>query len=206
MKKSIKIVVLVLTTTLFVSCLGEVKEKFSKAKESVSNATTLVKEAQKVEGRIEKLKNATPLTNEQLKEWLPQNLGDLDRTGFKVGQAGMYQVNSVEGTFKEADSKKKFNVMVIDGAGPTGSVMSASYGVLGNFEMETEDEYKHQQTVTVDGIKAQQTYKKKNNDTQLMFAYGERFLITINATDMDADETWKMTKKLDLEELMELSE
>ncbi len=96
------------------SCLGEAKEKFSQAKEGVSNATTIIKEAQKVEGRIEKLKNATPLTSEQLKEWLPKSLGALERTGFKVGQAGMYQVNSIEGTFKKTDGKQKFNVMIID--------------------------------------------------------------------------------------------
>lgn len=205
MKRLFQISILI-TTILFMSCLGEVKEKLSKAKEGVSNATTLVKEVQKVEGRIEKLKNATPLTNKELKEWLPKNLGDLERTGFKVGQAGMYQVNSVEGTYKKTESKQKFNVMVIDGAGPTGSVMSASYGLLGNFEMETEDENKHQQTVTVDGIKAQQTYKKKANSTQLMFAYQERFLITVNATDMNAEQTWKMTQKLDLEDLIDLAE
>lgn len=205
MKRLLQVLML-MTTMLFLSCIGEVKEKFSKAKEGVSNATTLVKEAQKVEGRIEKLKNATPLTNEQLKVWLPKSLGALERTGFKIGQAGMYQVNSVEGTYKETDGKQQFNIMIIDGAGPTGSVMSASYGLLGNFEMETEDEYKHQQTVTIGGIKAQQTYKKKVNETQLIFAYKERFLITINATDMNEDETWKMTQKLNLEKLIDLTE
>lgn len=206
MKKTINILILSMLIFSLPSCLGEAKEKLNKAKEGISNATTLVKEAKNVEGRIEKLKNESPLTNEQLKEWLPISLGALDRTGFKVGQAGMYQVNSIEGTYKETDGKQKFNVMVIDGAGPTGSVMSASYGLLGNFEMEAEDEYKHQQTVTVEGIKAQQTYKKKTNHTQLMFAYAERFLITINTTDMNVDETWEMTQKLDLEELVGLIE
>lgn len=205
MKKSTQISLL-LTSVLFVSCLSEVKEKFSKAQADVSNATTFVEEVQKVEGRIEKLKEATPLTNQQLKEWLPPNIGALKRTGFKIGQAGMYQVNSVEGTYKETESNQKFNVTVIDGAGPTGSMMSASYGLLGNFEMETEDEYKHQQTVTVDGIKAQQTYKKKNNNTQLIFAYQERFLVNISSTDMNVDETWAMTNMLDLDKLIDLVE
>lgn len=193
-------------TILTSSCLGEAKEKFYKAKEGVSNATTIVKEAQKVEDRIETLKNKTPLSNEQLKGWLPKKIGNLERTGFKVGQAGMYQVNSVEGTYKAAVGRQKFNVMVIDGAGPTGSVMSASYGLLGNFEMEVEDEYKHQQAVTVNGIKAQQTYKKKTNNTQLMFAYEERFLITVNSTDMNVKDTWTMVGNLKLENLLNLTE
>jgi len=188
------------------SCMGEVKEKLKTAKKGVLNATTFVKEAQKVEGKIEKLKEAVPLTNEQLKDWLPEKLGSLDRTGFKVGQAGMYQVNSVEGTFKNTEGKQKFNVTVIDGAGPTGSMMAASYGLLGNFDMEEEDEYKHKKTVEVDGIKAQQTYKKRANDTQLLFAYQERFLVTINASDMNVDETWRTVEKMNFETLVDLTE
>ena len=184
--------------------MGEAKEKFNKAKENISNATTIVKEAQKVEGRIEKLKNATPLTNDQLKEWLPKNLGDLERTGFKIGQAGMYQVNSVEGTYKKPQSKQKFNISVIDGAGPTGSMLAASYGMFGNLEMEVEDEHKHQQTVENNGIKAQQTYRKKTNNTQLIFAYDERFLVTVNTTDLNVDETWRLTQKLNLDDLVSL--
>ncbi|MBU2948113.1 hypothetical protein [Zobellia uliginosa] len=201
MKRTSKYIALLLVSLFFGSCVGEVKDKLSKAKEGVSNATAFVKEARKAEGRIEKLKSTTPLTNGELREWLPENLGNLKRTGFKIGQAGMYQVNSVEGTYKMSEEKKKFKVVVIDGAGPTGSMMAASYGLLGNFEMETEDEFKHQQTVEVNGVKAQQTYKKKTNDTQLMFAYEERFFVTVNGSDMLPDETWGMVEKLKLEEL-----
>ena len=206
MKNIGKYVVLVVVLMVFECCVGEVKEKLSKATEGVSNVSAFVKEARKVEGRIEKLKDATPLTNEQLKDWLPPNLGDLERTGFKVGQAGMYQVNSVEGTFKMLDSKKKLTIMIIDGAGPTGSMMASGYGLLGNFEMETEDEYQHQQTVEVNDIRAQQTYKKKSNDTQLIFAFAERFLVTVNANDMLPDETWDMVDNLELEQLTDMAE
>ena len=194
-----------LTALLLTACVGEVKEKFNTAKEGISNATTLVKEARGLEGKLEKFKDATPLTNNQLKGWLPESLGDLERSAFKIGQAGIYQVTSVEGTYKETEGKRKFNVTVIDGAGPTGSMMAAGFGMFGNMEMETEDEYKHQQTVTVSGINAQQTYKKKTNDTQLMFAFEERFLVTVNATDMNAEETWDMTQKLNLNELVDLA-
>lgn len=197
---------LIISSSILFSCQGEAKEKLNMAKEGVSNATTLVKEAQKVEERMEKLKNTTPMTNEQLKAWLPKTLSNFERTGFKIGQAGMYQVNSVSGTYKPKDGKQKFNVMVIDGAGPTGSMMAAGYGMFGQIEMESEDEYKHQKTVTVDGIKAQQTYKKKVNNTQLLFAFQERFLITINATDMNVEETWNMTRKLDLQDLVDMTE
>lgn len=197
----LKLFVTVVILLLLASCMGEVTQKLKTAKEGVSNATTLVKEARKTENRIKKLREAVPLSNEELKEWLPENLEGFERTGFKVGQAGMYNVNSVEGTYKPSEGKKKFNVAVIDGAGPTGSMMAASYGLLGNFDMEEEDEYKHKKTVEVNGIKAQQTYKKKANATQLLFAFEERFLVTVNTTDMGIEETWRLTERLELEKL-----
>lgn len=206
MKSTVKCMTAVLVSIMLGSCMGEVAEKLKTAKKGVSNATTLVKEARKAEDRIATLKDAVPLTNDQLKDWLPESLDGMPRTGLKVGQAGMYQVNSVNGTYKASENKKKFNVMIIDGAGPTGSMMSTSYGLLGNFDMEIEDEYKHQQTVEVDGIKAQQTYKKKANGTQLMFAYQERFLVTVNASDMSVDDTWRLTRQLNLEGLADLVE
>lgn len=190
----------------FSSCIGEVKEKFKSAKEGVSNATTLVKEAQKAEGRMEKLKNETALTNTQLKEWLPTALGNLERSGFKVGQAGYVGVNSVEGTFKSAESKEIITISVIDGAGPSGGVMAAGYGMFGNLEMEMEDENKHQQTVTVDGIKAQQTYYKKRKNTQLIFMYSERFLVKVTSSAMNVDATWALIDKLELEDLVDLTQ
>lgn len=190
----------------FSSCIGEVKEKFKSAKEGVSNATTIVKEAQKAEGRMEKLKNETALTNSQLKEWLPTEIENFERSGFKVGQAGYAGVNSVEGTFKSVESKEKITISVIDGAGPSGGVMAAGYGMFGNLEMEMEDESKHQQTVTIDGVKAQQTYYKKRNNTQLIFMYGERFLVTVNSSDMDVDATWNIVDEVALENLVKLTE
>lgn len=197
---------LLLLSVAFSSCVGEIKEKLDTAKDGISNTTTFVKEVHGLEGKLEKFKDATPLTNKQLKEWLPERLGDLGRTGFKIGQTGMYQVNSVEGTYKETEGNREFNVLVIDGSGPTGSMMAAGYSMFGKMEMETEDEYKHQQTVSVEGITAQQTYKKKTNDTQLLFAYEERFLITVNSTDMSTEETWELTKELNLDELVNMAE
>ncbi|MDO6516313.1 hypothetical protein [Zobellia uliginosa] len=188
------------------SCLGEAKEKLDKAKEGITNTSTLVKEARNVEGRIKKLKDAVPLSSDELKGWLPEKLSDMQRTAFKVGPMGMYKVNSVEATYEDTTNEKKFKVSVIDGAGPIGSTMAAGFGMLGNYDMEEEDALKHRQTVEVKGIKAQQTYMKKSNDTQLMFSYDERFLVTINAAKMQPDETWALVHKLDLSDLTDMAE
>ncbi len=202
------------------SCMGEAKEKLKKAKQGVSNMGTVVEKAQEAKKDIERLKDATPLTNKELKSWLPEMMGDMGRTGFKVGTSGYANVASVEGTFrKEVQEKpgpddsydggtieKKLIVKVIDGAGPSGSMMIAGLGMAATMDMEQEDEYKHVKAVNVDGIHAQQTFHKKRNETALQFVYGKRFGIMVNGVNMNPNETWNMVDKLHLGGLIDLTE
>lgn len=186
---------------VFSSCMGEVKEKLKKAKQGVSNVTTIAEKAQEAKKDIENLKNATPLTNEELKEWLPRSIGNFERTGFKVGAAGYANVASIEGTYKLTEQDEKFTVSIIDGAGPAGSMIIASFGMAAEMDMEQEDENKHTKAVTVGDIRAQQTFYKKRNETALQFVVNNRFGVMVNGVKMNPDETWKMVEKLNLGDL-----
>jgi len=207
MKTRVKIITYLFGCMLFaMACSEETKKKIKDAKQGVKATTSYVKGVTNMQEEIERLRDLTPVSNEQLKSWLPNEVAGLKRTGFKVGQTGYMKINSIEGTYKAEDGKKKINIMVIDGAGPTGSVMAPSYGLIGSMEVETEDERKHLQTVTVNGIKAKQTFYKKRNGTQLMFVYEKRFLVTVNSNKMDPKETWNAVKKMNLNKLADLAE
>jgi len=195
-----------LFATVLLSCKGEVKEKLKKAKQGVSNVTTIAEKAQEAKEEMENLKDALPLTNEEMKEWLPESIEDLERTGFKVGAAGYANVSSIEGTYKSNDKDQQFKVTIIDGAGPAGSMMIAGLGMAAKMDMEQEDENKHVQSVKVNGIQAQQTFHKKRNETALQFVVKKRFGVMINGVKMDPDETLKLIQKLDLDKLEDLTE
>jgi hypothetical protein len=194
---------LALLTSTVVSCKKETRDKIKQAKQHISNATTVVEKAKAAEEEMSELKDAVSLTNTELKEWLPESLGDLNRTGFKVGTAGYMNVASIEGTFKSEDNDKKISIQIIDGAGQMGSVMIASLGFASKMDMEEEDENRHLQTVDVNGIKAQQTYLKKRNETKVQFVYEKRFGVIVDGLDMSPEETWELIDKLNLEELVD---
>lgn len=101
------------------------------------------------------------MTNDALKAWLPENLGDLTRTGYKVGKTEYLNVASIEGTFKNEDGRE-LQLEIMDGAGEIGSVLMTSMSMAHKMDVE-EDENKHLQTLTRDGIKVKQTYFKKGN-------------------------------------------
>lgn len=202
------------------SCTGEVKQKLKRAKQGVSNVTTIAEKAKEANEDIENLKDAIPLTNEELKEWLPESLEGWQRSGFKVGITGYMNVAAIEGTYKteepeesgETDNsdaemiEKKLTFNIIDGAGPSGSMMIVGLGMASEMDMEQEDEWKHTQSIEHDGILAQQTFHKKKNETAVQFVYENRFGVIISGQNLNPDETWRMIEKLDLRDLVEMTE
>ncbi|WGK63880.1 hypothetical protein [Croceiramulus getboli] len=199
--KTIKTILFIMAGALvWVSCDKETREKLSETKKAVSNATTVVSHAQEAKKETDKLKELTPLTNDQLKAWLPETLGGMKRTGFQVGKTGYMNVASVEGTYKTEEGEQ-FKVQVIDGAGQMGSSLILGMGMATKMDIEEETESKHRKSVEWDGVKALQTYHKKRNDTTLQFIYDERFMVTVNAKDMSVEETWDLVEQIDLDEL-----
>jgi len=189
---------------MITSCKKETRDKLKKAKQDVSNVTSVIGNAKEAQEDALKLKDMTPLTNEELKSWLPENLDGMERTGFKVGKAGYIDISSIEGTFKTeaTDDKKELKVEVFDGAGPTGSMFMMSVNMVTNMDVEEEDENKHIKTVKKNGVKAHQTYYKKRNDSKIQFLYEKRLGVIVTARDMDIDETWDAIKKLKLKKLL----
>src|SRR5690606_2752337 len=98
-----------------------VSKKIRETKETVSNTTNAVKEMSNMQGDIEELQGITPLTNEELKAWLPDEIKGMKRISYKAGQAGMMGIASIEATYANEDKSKKFTINVIDGAGQMGA-------------------------------------------------------------------------------------
>lgn len=191
-----------LAIILLMACKNETTDKLKEATNGISNVTSVISNAQDAQEESSKLKELTPLTNDALKAWLPGSLGDLDRTGFKVGKTGYMNVSSIEGTYKNDDGRE-LKVEIMDGAGEMGSVLMTSMSMATKMEVEEEDENKHLQTLTRDGIKAKQTYFKNRNKTELQFIYGRRFVVMVKGKDIEPENTWNLVDALDLEDLEE---
>ncbi len=226
MKIVIKITVLCLIVVSLIACKKETREKLKQAKQNISNTTTIVKNAKDAQKNIEKLRDEIPLTNEQLKEWLPEFLNTMKRTGYKAGQAIYANLASIEGKYDTPDQpshitddegeraanpdKKSFKVQVMDGAGPTGSMMITSLSMLSKMDFEEDNEYHHKKTVTLGKIRAMQTYKKQRRKSvspkaEIQFVYKDRFGVIVNSTNMTLEETWKTIMLLDLDKLKSMS-
>jgi len=197
-----KYVFVLLVFSLFISCKDNpVSKKIKETKDVVSNSTNAVQEMTKMQDDIKELQETTPLTNEELKSWLPEEVEGMKRISYKAGQAGMMNISSIEASYANEDKSKKFSISIIDGAGQVGAAATAGMRMVMSQDFEEEDENGYRRTVTKNGIKAIEEYRSGNNKSKIQLMEGNRFYLEANGTNMDLDETWNAIDELDMEEL-----
>lgn len=190
-----------LAALLLVACDNPVSKKIKETKEQVTNSTKAVKEVTKMQDDILELQEMEPLTNEELKSWLPDEVLGMKRIGFKAGQMGIVQIASVEATYANEDKSKKFKIEVIDGAGAIGAAATTAMRMRLSQEFEEETEYKTERSVTKKGMKAIEEYRKEQNNSTIEFMRDRRFYMKATGTNMDIEETWDAIDEIDVEDL-----
>ncbi|MEX0996797.1 MAG: hypothetical protein WDZ45_07100 [Flavobacteriaceae bacterium] len=187
---------------LFTACKDNpVVKKAKEVKDNVTNTQNVIKESTKMQDDIKELSEATPLTNDEMKAWLPEDVDGMKRTAFKTGAMGMMKIASVEATYAEEDKSRKFKVEVIDGAGEMGALSTAGLRMAFSMDFEEESETKTRKTVTKNGVKAIEEYDKRRNQSVIQFMQDNRFYIKATGTNMEMDELWDLIDKMNAEDL-----
>ena len=197
-----KYVLALFVFSVLLSCKDNpVSKKIKETKDAVSNSTNAVQEMTKMQDDIKELQETTPLTNEELKSWLPEKVEGMNRISYKAGQAGMMNISSIEATYANEDKSKKFSISIIDGAGQVGAAATMGIRMVMSQDFEEEDENGSRRTVTKNGKKAIEEYRTGNNKSKIQLMEGNRFYLEANGTNMDLDETWDAIEDLDIEKL-----
>ena len=199
MKKSL---LFLFVLSFLVGCKDNpVTKKIKETKQNVENTNNAVKELNNMQEDIEALKEITPLTNDELKAWLPDEINGMKRTSFKAGQTSFMKVASIEASYTNEDKSKTFKVQVIDGAGEMGSAATAGMRMILSQDFEEETETMVKRTVKKNGDKAIEEYRKDGSNCTIQFLQDNRFFINASGRNMDLDETWKAIDDLDVQDL-----
>lgn len=162
-------------------------------KEQVTiNAEQMQNAAQDMQKIKEELGNLTPLTADQLKALVPEQLMGADRTNLDVADAMGASVANAD--YKINDSTD-IKLSIIDCAGPGGAgIYSMQY--LGMFSFQEEDEEEYTKTIDFNGGKAFENCKKTRNDCTLTYFSGGRFLITLEGDNVGIEALKDVAKGL----------
>ncbi|MDG4950043.1 hypothetical protein NLM59_03820 [Weeksellaceae bacterium KMM 9724] len=187
------------------SCESETMDKIKDVKSKVNTASTMVgnvsnmeKNAKNIESRMESLKELTPITSDEFKDWMPDDLGDLKRNSYKFNT-----VMGSTGELSYENEERSLEVTIMDGAGETGSAVYASQGMLGalygNFESESDT--KKEEIVDRNGVQSVETYYKDKNDSSIRVTVDDRFFVNANGKNMTTDELYSYIEKLNVSDL-----
>jgi hypothetical protein len=143
----------------------------------------------------------------KLKEQLPETLGGIKRTeasGQKTG-LGDFKVSQAHGTYvkdKEKDDSPRIELQIQDFGGNKQMIEGLSYWT--KLEMDKEGDDGFQKTLKIQDYPAMQEYRNEGKSGTLTLLVGERFFVTVNTTNLTADEFKKLGDELKLKDLAAL--
>jgi uncharacterized membrane protein (DUF106 family) len=79
-----KFIIAILTVAVFTACDNPVTKKIKETKKAVSNTKEAMKEINNMQDDIKELQQLTPLTNDELKAWLPDEVNGMKRIAYKA--------------------------------------------------------------------------------------------------------------------------
>jgi hypothetical protein len=168
------------------------KDGKSKVSVDVNSAAAVSDNMQK---KMEELKKLTPLTTDQLKTMLPEQLMGMKRSSFNANS--MMGFASAEATYKNETNDKEIELNILDCAGEAGAgVYSLSYWT--KMSMQSESDNGYTKTVDFNGGKAVETYEKGSDRYELTYVASDRLLVTLKGEKTGLDAVKQTAQDLNL--------
>ena len=159
---------------------------------NASDAENIAKNAGQTNDKVEELKKLTPLSPDQLKALVPEELMGMKRSNISANSA---MGTAVCNATYETDDGKELKVSIFDCAGEAGAgVYSIRYSALLNFQQENDNGY--QKAVDFNDGKAIEKYSKGNDEYNLTYMSGDRFLVSIEGKKTGLDMVKEAAKTL----------
>ena len=144
--------------------------------------------------KMEELKKLTPLTLDQLKALLPEELNGMKRKEFNTSSALGYAFGQAK---YEKDDTTSMDLTIYDCAGEAGAgIYGLNYWTKMNMQSESSNGYT--KTIDLNGTKAVESYEKGNNQYTLTYTANERLLVVLMGRNTDADALRSVAKNLNL--------
>lgn len=159
-----------------------------------ASVSEMTKKAEESANKAEELKKLTPLSLEQVKALIPNELLGIPRSNFSANSSMGYSI--AEGTYKNDDGKE-LNLQIVDCAGEMGAGWyTMSFFSLWNFQQEDDNGY--QKTIDFNGGKAIEKYSKSDDRYELTSFANDRFFVHLEGEKIPLDDIKKVAKDLNL--------
>ncbi len=200
-----KNLILIPSLLVIIACKKEEKKQpkseIGSAIENITNVGKMSASVDNIQKNMEELKSKTPVTNDELKALIPENLFGLKRTEISIGAMSVMNLHSAEATFKS--DQKKITINIVDGAGEAGGSLVSVLMMTLNADMEKNTENGFEKTQEINGSKAFVSEKKSGDNlySEIKLIQNKRYMIEASGNGFSVDELAKAISEIDLAQL-----
>ncbi|SFB56486.1 hypothetical protein [Algoriphagus aquimarinus] len=189
-----------LSLFLFISC-GKEKNTISKESQFLSANSSDSFSPDSIDGKLEDtskgLEVQIPMSNDQLKNWIPEKIGKMDQWKLIVGHKLGMQMSGAIATYRESGKEEQqISLEVLDGAGATGAVMLKSINQKLSLEYEEQLETGYSRIYEREKIRVWEKYNSLEHSSEIEYVIGERFHFRFKGHLIQMDELWEFVSEV----------
>lgn len=161
--------------------------------EKLSALKNMGKELEKIGEEGDKLKNTSPISQDEIKALIPETMGNLNlpRKSLKMGQVGMSDMSMASAEYYNDKQELYIQLSITDGAGEMGASMTSMLRMrlATNFYKEEENHYeKTTMTSTMKMVEEQTTDPNhpRRFQSRLMYLVADRFMVVVESNNRQA--------------------
>ena len=145
--------------------------------------------------KMEELKKLTPLTTDQLKMMLPEEVMGMKRSSFNANS--MMGFASAEAVYRNENDDKQITLNIFDCAGEAGAgIYSLNYWT--KMSMQSESDNGYTKTVDFKGQRAVETYEKGSDRYELTYVASDRLLVSVKGEKVGLEAVRQAAENLSL--------
>ena len=188
----------ILFLSVFIACnnrkkTGEVTYTSEDGKEKATVNTNMSEtQASAMQQKAEELQKLTPVTTDELKALLPEELMGARRSDVQATTATGTAMATAQ---YDINDSTDLSITIWDCGGPGGAgIYSLQYVTMFSYEADSDEEYT--KAIEFDGKKGIEQCSKVDKDCKLIYFGGDRYLVSLEAENLTPDELKKISEKV----------
>ena len=150
-------------------------------------------------------KKVEALKPEQIKPFVPEELGGLPRTSYNVERNTVMglQLATGKGSYRDAAGERTLDLEIVDMGGMSGLAMFAGWALV---QSESESDQGYERVYQKDGMRMHEQWNSSTRSGSYDVIVGDRFLVKLQGRGVEMDDLKSSLKSIDLSDLARLKD
>lgn len=138
------------------------------------------------------LETEIPLSNEKLKDLLPEKIGLFSRTKMMSGHTESLGFAGIQGVYQHfPGAEKSISIEITDGAGTTGAIMVNAAEQRLKMDFEEKNTIGYTRIFEKEGVRVREKENTFDSYAEIEFVYQKRFILLFRGQKTPMQELWE---------------